>query len=200
MEVIWRPRCKLVFFRFRFLRRQRQWRGSRLRLLAAEPAPQRGNSTFTLGRFARGRSQRFQYLLRIDRFADQEALHEIALQRGEVMHLRLSLDALADHLQAEVMGEQNDRIKHHRTALVLETRQKERAVHLQRIERKPAQIGQRRIPCAEVVARQAQTQRLETFEDLQRQLRVFHHHGFGELELERAGHKFLARKDGAGHM
>ncbi len=91
-------------------------------------------------RVARWSAKRFQHLLGINRFADQETLHEIAFKRRQMLHLRFGLDALAYHLQAEIMGKQDDGVQHHRAALVLDTGQQEGAVHLERIERQAAQI------------------------------------------------------------
>ena len=75
---------------------------------------------------------------------------------------------------------------HHADAAVVRNRLDERAVHLQRIDRKAVQIRQRRIAGAEVVERDAHAETLQREDFLRHQFGIFHHHRLGDFEFEAA--------------
>ena len=62
---------------------------------------------------------------------------------------------------------------------------------------KALQIGQRRIAGAEIVEREPGAKLADPLQHLRGVLGIFHHHGFGELELERAARHHRARQHAA---
>ena len=80
--------------------------------------------------------------MRIDGLANQETLRQIALEGYQMVQLRLGFDTFHHHLQPEIMGQQDDRIQDHRSAIGFKTGLQEGTIHLECIERQAPQIGQ----------------------------------------------------------
>ena len=92
------------------------------------------------------------------------------------------------------MGECDDRTQDHRPLFVLAAGAHERLVDLDGVERKALQIGERGMPGAEVVERQADTEFAHARQHLRGVFGILHHQRLGQLQLERAARDRRARQ------
>src|SRR5581483_10819840 len=87
------------------------------------------------------------------RLREEEALAELATEILQRLDLALVLDALGDDLEAEALADGDDRGGEAGSALSVGP--EERAVHLEDVDRQPAEIAERGVAGAEVVHRDA---------------------------------------------
>ena len=82
----------------------------------------------------------------------------------------------------------DDRVDDRGAVLLLAHPRDERPVDLQRLDREPLEVRQRRVAGAEVVDREVEAESTERTERAQRRLGVAHQRALGDLEPERARH------------
>src|SRR6185369_4228339 len=117
--------------------------------------------------------------LRRKRLAKQKSLHHVTLERGQILKLFLRLDTLGNHRQIERVAQVDDRAYDRRVVRILADVGDERLINLQRVDRKPLQIIERRVTRAEVVDRDADSHQLQLVQFLNRLLRIFHDRALG---------------------
>src|SRR5688572_24392435 len=91
------------------------------------------------------------HLRRRDRWTEQIALHLVAVERAQGVGLRLGLHALGHHGQAEFVRQRDDAGNDGAVARAVDHAGHEGAVDLQRVQRQPGDVLQRRIAGPEVV-------------------------------------------------
>jgi len=130
--------------------------------------------------------EQFDHVLPAQGMGKEEALAGLA---GEIVQhggLFLLLHTFGHHVQAQAVGQ-----GHHRAHDLAVARQLDVAdegpVHLEGVDGKALQIGQRRIPGAEIVHGQAHAQGLQALEAQDGHLRIVHDDRLGDFQLERAG-------------
>ena len=96
-----------------------------------------------------------------------EPLGPVAAERTEPGELVGGLDAFGHDGQAEVVGEVDDGLGHHRTGAVGSERLDEGAVQLDDVDREPVQVAERREAGAEVVDGDLDADVVEVLEDLE---------------------------------
>ena len=131
-------------------------------------------------------AQQLHHLALRHRLAVEEALPVLAADRAQEADVVLGLDALDDHLLAELVRQRHDRAQDHRAGAVLAAGLQERAVDLDGVEGELVEIGQRGIAGAEIVERQAGAGVRQLAQHGGRLLRVLHHQRLGDLEPQRA--------------
>ena len=94
------------------------------------------------------------------------------------------LDTLGHHPQAEALGQSDDTLGDGRIVRIGGDVTDKRLVDLQRSDRQPFQVGERRVAGAEVVDRQADAELGQAACVGQRELRVVHQDRFGDFDLE----------------
>src|SRR5262245_13235553 len=133
----------------------------------------------------------------LGRGRDREAvaLDLVAAVRREQLELLLRLDALGHDLELEAVGEADDRERDHRVLRVGGDVAHERVVDLERVDREALEVGEARVPRAEVVDRDLHARVLEPAQRARRALGVAHEERLGELELHQPGvHARLAQR------
>ena len=103
---------------------------------------------------------------------------------AQLHQLRGFLDALGRGLDAERMGELGDRMDDRARAVAGQQVVDEAAVDLELVEREALQIAERRIAGAEIVERDADAERAQRVEQLQRRFAALEEDRFGDLDLE----------------
>ena len=112
------------------------------------------------------------------------------------MRLGGDLDALGDDRQPERPGQRDDRLGHRATAVG--QLGDERAVDLQLVHREVLQVGERGVPDAEVVDRDAHADRAQAQQRLPARSRVRHHRRLRDLQAQR-GRGQAVPGEGVGH-
>src|SRR6185369_10159810 len=130
------------------------------------------------------REQHLAEPLRVDRVAEQMPLRIVAAVLAQELELLLGFDAFRDDLELEAMRHLDDRIDDCRVIAIDRDVADERAIDLQRADRKLLQRRKRRVPRAEVVDREVQTHAVQRVENPDRSLGIFHQRRFRDLELE----------------
>ena len=97
------------------------------------------------------------------------------------MALLLALYPLGHDLEPQAVTDRDDRRGERRLSVAGE----ERAVHLEDVDGKPAQVAERGVPRSEVVHRNAHAELFQVLQARDGHIRVEHHHGLGDLEDER---------------
>ena len=112
------------------------------------------------GQAGRGLAQRVLGLDQLGgaRAAEQVALATVAADLAQARQLQRGLDALGDHRQAEGVAELDDGLDDRRVLGVDAQAVDERAVDLDRLDREPLQVGERRVAGAEVVDGEVQAE------------------------------------------
>src|SRR5579862_230284 len=118
------------------------------------------------------------------RSAQQIALDLVAAFFLEEAQLLVGLDAFGDHRQAEALAEAEHGAHDRGRLLVRMDLLDERAVDLDPVERKGAQVRKRRVAGAEIVHRDLDAERLDLTQRRQRAVEVAHQRRFGDLDLE----------------
>ena len=88
---------------------------------------------------------------RIERFREQITLTVLALQRSQLIQLLLTFDTFSHNLHSEIARERNDRLDDLKVLIGIINAGDERTIDLQRVDREPVQITQRRVSSAEIV-------------------------------------------------
>src|SRR5262249_32303319 len=127
-----------------------------------------------------------RHFLERDRRPEQIALHLVTAERREIALLVDRLDTLRRRGHAERAGDADHRLYDDDVLVAFAQIRDERAIDLDLVERKAAQVAQRRVAGAEVVERNADTERLELVQDRQRVLAILHEDPLGDFELEPA--------------
>src|SRR5215218_4989557 len=112
------------------------------------------------------------------------ALAQRAGQVVERLQLVGVLQALRNDLHAQGLAELDDGRGHRARLRAGRHAVDEGLVDLQRVDREPAQVGQRRVPRAEVVEGQADAELLDLLELVGGVRRVLHEQGLGDLQGE----------------
>ena len=99
------------------------------------------------------------------------------------------LDAFGDHGQAQLLAEADGRTDDRRVVGIGQQSEHERAVDLQSVERKFLQITQAGIAGAEIVEHEANAERLNLQERIERALLVVEQDVFGHFQFEAGGLK-----------
>ena len=120
-----------------------------------------------------------------DGLREIEPLNAVAAFCTQERELLGRLDALGDDLEIERVRHRDHGADDRRVFGLVREIGHERAVDLDRVEREPPQIAERRIAGAEIVDREAHALGAEIAHDADRQRGVVHRDGFGDLEFER---------------
>src|SRR5882762_1674181 len=102
------------------------------------------------------------------RTSEQIALHLVTLFVLQELQLGIGLDAFRQHRQTKSTSKAQDRADNGRGLIVGIDRLDERAVDLDLVERKRAQVRERRIAGTEIVHGDANTERLDLLQSGQR--------------------------------
>jgi serine/threonine-protein kinase len=130
------------------------------------------------------RQQEVEEVVGGHRLAEQAPLAVVAVAAPEEIELLLRLDALGDHVEAEVLAHLDDRA-HECRVLARDVRvAHEGLVDLERADRELLQRRERGIAGAEVVDREVQAHRAQLFEKPDHSAGLGHEGGLGDLELE----------------
>ena len=119
------------------------------------------------------------------RAADQEALPVAAAHLPQYLQLHRILDALRDHLDAEVPADLHDRAGQQGHRVIVPQPGHERRVDLDDVHRQPAQVGQRRVAGTEVVDGEPHAQASQVRQAPDHQAAVLDEDPLGDLEDER---------------
>ncbi len=71
-----------------------------------------------------------------------EALAEVAAKRADISEVFVIVDAHGDDVFSKLMGDRQDRLKHHCAGALLVAQRDERAVDLDGVDAEPVPIGQ----------------------------------------------------------
>src|SRR3954468_2170404 len=85
------------------------------------------------------------------RLAEQVALHLVAAQQAQDLGLIFRFDALGNDRETHRMGQRNHRRNQRRGVGAVVDRGDESAIDLERMHRQLGQVGERRVPGAEIV-------------------------------------------------
>ena len=108
--------------------------------------------------------------------------HLVTAGKPQQHPLFVGLDALRQHFHAKRVAERDDRLDDGAGRAGGAERSHKGAVDLELVERKFLQVAQARIAGAEIVERDADAQRAQSFEPLLRLLRVIDQDAFGHFE------------------
>ena len=117
---------------------------------------------------------------------DEIALHFVAILLREERELILGFDALGEHRQFQPAGETDHGADDRRGLRVGSQFRYEGLVDLDLVERKRLQIRQGGISRAEIVHRDAHSERLEPPQDRDRAREILHQDPLGDLEFQPA--------------
>src|SRR5438132_13632341 len=123
-------------------------------------------------------------LIRGHRMRDEEALDRVAAERGETLTRLRVLDAFGDDRVTEPVTELHGGAHDRRARFVVDHADHERPVDLDLVERQAVEVGERRVPDAEVIERDVHSHRAQRVHRLQRALRVGGEHCFSHLEAQ----------------
>ena len=118
------------------------------------------------------------------RASEQIALHLVAKFVLQELQFGVGLDAFRQHRQAQSTSEAEHGADDGRGLIVAMDRLDERAVDLDLVERKRAQVRERRIAGAEIVHGDADAERLDLPQGGQRAVEVANQRGLGDLDLQ----------------
>ena len=124
-------------------------------------------------------------MCRLHRVREVKALPELAAEIAQPAELLVEFDALGDDVQGERAAERDDGAGQV-GGLARGLRPQERAIHLDDVDRKAAEIAQRGVAGSEVVHRHAQAERAQFLELDDRDLGVLDQHRLGDLEHQQA--------------
>ena len=123
---------------------------------------------------------------RVEGAREQEALAAVAVLVLQEAQLVLALDALGERLDRHRLAELHERADQRLAFGALRQARDERAVDLQRVDRKLLQMGERGVAGAEVVDRDADPELLDGAQPADRLLGVAHDRRLGDLKRQRA--------------
>src|ERR1700674_4207341 len=118
------------------------------------------------------------------RAAEQISLHLVTHLVLQELQLSAGLDAFGEHRQAQSATEAQYRQDDRRGLTIGIDRLDEGAIDLDPVERKRAQIGQRRIAGAEIVHRNRNAERLDLPQHRKRPVEIANQRRLGDLDLE----------------
>src|SRR5690606_13837799 len=131
--------------------------------------------------------QKLEQLARRQRPGEQVTLHLVAAVAAQQLELTARFDPLGDHLEAQALGERDDRLGDRGVVRIGGDVLDERLVDLERLDREALEVQRRRVAGAEVVDREADAETVERLQLGDRLLGVAHDAARGQLALEIGG-------------
>ncbi len=98
--------------------------------------------------------------------------------------MRFELDSLSHRIESQRLTERDDGAREFRAVTGIRQTVNEGLIDLQNVDRKPVQVGKRRVARAEIVARDADSERLQLAQPPQVRFRVVHDGAFGQFDHE----------------
>src|SRR5947208_16328507 len=129
---------------------------------------------------SRGAQER-RHVVERQRFAEEVSLQLVASEPIQFLGLLLSIDALRDDFEPQRMSHRDDGRDERHDGRVFQHGDDERAVDLERVYRELRQVTERGIAGAEVIDRDAHSERPNRFQLLHVRLDVFHDEGLRDL-------------------
>ena len=120
---------------------------------------------------------------------EQVALRLLAAELEGPLELARGLDALGHRRDAQRPGDGHHRADQARVRAVLVEAVHEAAVDLDLVDRQLLEVGERRVPGAEVVDGHPDTARAQGGEHLGDEVHVLHHGRLGQLDAQRRGRR-----------
>ena len=126
------------------------------------------------------------------RLAEQIALDGVAAEVAHALEILGGLDALGGDDHAEALGELDDRLDDRDILRPRAGFADEAAVDLQFVEHRLVQIADRRIAGAEIVERDADAERAQALQHVERRAVVAEEHALGDFELDPVARQLVA--------
>src|ERR671936_1743697 len=132
-------------------------------------------------------AEKLRHRIGVDRPAEEETLCLLAAKTAQEMLLAFVLDAFGDYREAKRMRHLDDGAHDGGVAALLQDAGDERAVDLQRGERKAREVSEARVARAEVIDRDANARSGKRAHGADGVTRILHQLALGDLELEKLG-------------
>lgn len=117
----------------------------------------------------------------VDRAAEEEALGNVAPDAFHELDLLGGFDALANHDQAQHLGDVRHRVHHGRVAEVGKVALEKQLIDLHFVDRQVLQHAQRRVPAAEIVHRHAETVLVQPLDLADHGVEILDERAFGDF-------------------